>query len=472
MLRRSRFVLWVTFAIVGVVIALLRDTGDAPIEVPASVRDGSPEQVLISPVIAPDLEIERVRAGENAPGVRSLAEEAPARDREPGFVSVRARVAEPSGRWLDYAQVNHLLPNRDPFSSFIDFTPARGACELRALDSVTQRTRALEFHVTMLRDGSTALSFDLSTTFVGSLLLVTRDLEASRVAYRVGDPDPVFVVDLAALRRRFATITIDLAGVAASRVPFLVRVEREGGSRDDFDGRLESSNGERLELRDMPAGRYHIAAHAEGRGVEPAVIDVVAGEVRAVDLVVTEECRIEVRVFTDAVERRERSAEVHIGAPAALVGTERIRLPMERVVVGVAEPSSAVDGSLSLRYAGLPPGPLVLVSGSDTLALSLRPGDNGVVDFVLRDTLAITLEVPGVGDGMSASLGAVASLTSESGVALIPRRLDFQLRADGVATASIDLVPGRYRASIEFDDGSRRDGSFDVTAAGGLVVMD
>lgn len=388
-------------------------------------------------------------------------------------VEVTARVADRSGRFLDYHEICRLLPNRDPFSSHVDFTPARGVCELRRVDPLRGVARAIDFGVTMQRDGSTLLLFDLPAGFAGALLLVTRDVEASRVDYRAGDPDPVFVVDLAALEARFATLAIDLAGEGFERTPFRVRVERAGSVGDAFDGFMESPNGEPLVLRDLPAGRYRIAAHAEGCGIRPVECDLAAGATHEVELAVVEESRIVVRVHLGAERRRAGADAVKLRAPDAFVGPDRIRLPMARVVTEQVEgPGDEAAEVLSLRYVGLPPGPLLLASGADTLDLSLRPGDNGVVDFVLRDTLAVEVEIRGVGDGGSGRVGGVAVITSGEGVAFVPRRVDCLLRPDGSAIARLDLVPGRYRAVFEFDDGARRAGSFEVTLAGGTVVLD
>lgn len=461
-------------ASVVVAIVMLFDSGAFDATPPSA----PPVEPTVANRVDPNLEagvaVERARAASNRTDHPSIEAESTSAETSvvDESISVRARVADLSGRWLPYDEVSSLLPNRDPLSSFTDLTPARGACELRAIDSLTRRIREIPCHVMHERDGSTALCFDVERDFVATLQLISRDQEVSRVDFRAGDPDPVFLVDLAAQKARLATLRIRLGSDESLALPFQARIEREDGGIDAFDGEMRSWNGEMLVLESLPAGTYRITGVLAGHGIAPAQIVLEAGADETVTLESTEECGVVVRLRLSAVFRREGTRNVEVDAPAAYVGTPFVRVPMESVMLGrVPDASNEMAETISLRYGGLPPGPLLLVLGSDSKTLVLQPGDNGIVDFELRDTVAISLELREVGARAAGRISGLARLELATGATLASRRLDFDLRSDGSATTSIDLVPGAYRGIFELENGVRRVGAFEVTPAGGTVVL-
>jgi hypothetical protein len=390
-------------ALLATEVILFRGAVDSSREVaPANIGRGE----SVAEVTAPGVEITNPAERRDAESNALPAEPEPATAHGAPF-TITARVKDRSDQFIERAELALLFPNRDPFSSQYDDTTGRAQTRLLAIADGEEEAREIDFMLLQPRGEPAGLWFSLPPGFEGRLVLIIHDAEADRVDYRVGDTEPIFRVDLAAIRAQFATLTIGVDAEFASD-GFIVRVETDSNGIDglsidrskdrgetrfvvitDEHGRATSvrRGGERrsfgppIVLSALLPGVYRIAARSDSAAFEPAVVTLAAREERSVTLVAAPRCDVKLRVWPP------------VGRKLPEIGTPEIRLAALDVMFpqqnGISE-RLVVDGGggrqfVEFTFRGLPPGSVVFLVATSESSASLAPGDNGVIDMRLPE---------------------------------------------------------------------------------------
>ncbi len=485
---RAGFVVLSAAVVTSVAWTLLRATvggSDAGAPLPFVEASTPPAPAIDAPVVAAtpvDHRSVGAAADESSPSRRIPAFEDGAggesdRTVEGGRVVVEAHIADLEGVELERKHVLFLLPNRHPYRSALDGIPAKGRSAIVAIDSAPGASREGVDVDCVLRDlygGRSGISFELDAAFAGVLELIVRDSVVSRLDWKVGDPDPVFRVDLAAIRGRLATLRIGLEGLPPDAVPdFVVRVEREGDLfGEGLSGEARSIARSPLVLNSLPAGKYRIAARSDSLAIAPAVVELHEGEDRRVDLVVVPEARVTIRFipyrgespseFTSLSSWSGLEVRTLGGAMRHPQGCARVSKMVAAPVPAASDGTSDGSYGVDVEIAGLVPGPCILLVGSNRLDANLVAGENPMLVFPIRAARFATFEVETRAAVGETAVNADLRVYAADGLELASEFEALLLRDDRVGVTTVDLIPGSYRVAMRLASGRRVESRFTV----------
>jgi hypothetical protein len=336
-LRRAGLLALTLVALAAVLAAFLEREGAVPtLSLPAEPEPAASSSRGAPAVSLPARPAQRETAPQPGPAGGDASTDAPA---PPSFVYVKGRIVAPDGEPADSEILARAFPNRNPLSSQIVFeTPSAGVSDVIAvprLGAGIADDRWIGSAWIDAYDGEFAL--ELSADFEGELRLVARDIVLDRLAFEVGDPEPVLRFDAP----RFAAGTGTLVLTYGADFPETVSYTL---SRVDVEDRISVGAGhvdwrysanEEARFADLPVGAYAVSLRADAS----STYLVAEGRVRG---------GVDSRVTFDGDATGKLVVDVAYADDAYVPTSAFLRLSRHRLPIEIVNPPEEIVGGL--RY--------------------------------------------------------------------------------------------------------------------------
>jgi len=368
-----------------------------------------------------------------------------------GRVHVIGRITDMNGNPLTYAELEFLLPNHDPLSSAFDpYAESRGDSDIRAIPEGYER--GFRGYQQMFTLADSRFAIDLPATFRGRLELVVRDQVIDQQVFAVGDPEPWFQVDVAAIRVGLATLQLRVHGPDR----WTATITREDGSIfGESEAVLDSAslNDPRdVVLEGIAPGTCVVQICSEQLAFAPQRVELLSGRTTTMDFHPVE----------GGFLRLKLTSADHLPP----LTSPRVRHSSFGVPIATSAIPFGSNGPAELRIGPLPPGFITVVLAAHGLEAEIRAGETTEYTLELQPTKAVSLLIhegtipPGVDH-----VRARAEVDSMSGVRVYDEEIILRSGEPGTLVGRLDLPSGSYRLRIGLIDGRTIERIFAVDPA-------